>query len=262
MAGKALRSWATVSTCAAAMLLTTVGCATSSSSSTATVAHLPPPSFNGPTVAAPVAAPQPLAVAPAPSRQLTGSAAWQPRVAPRAWKWIVVHHSATPAGSAGEFDKMHKQTGWDELGYHFVIGNGAGSADGRIEVGPRWPRQKWGAHAKTTDNRYNDYGIGICLVGNFDMERPTPAQMASLAKLTAYLMKTYRIPADRIIGHGDTKATDCPGKFMSIAQVRRAANQALAQAGEPVESHGGEPALAPDAVAATAREELLTTGAD
>ena len=93
------------------------------------------------------------------------------------------------------FDKEHRAKGWDGVGYHFVIGNGTNTGDGQIEVAPRWPIQKWGAHAKTPDNRYNEYGIGICLVGNFDTARPTAKQMQSLEKLVAYLMQTYHIPA-------------------------------------------------------------------
>jgi hypothetical protein len=131
---------------------------------------------------------------------------------------------------------MHKAKGWDELGYHFVIGNGTDTSDGQTEVGPRWPKQKWGAHAKTPDNRFNKYGIGICLVGNFDNERPTKAQVQSLSHLVAYLMKTYKIPADRVIGHGDTKATDCPGKNVHIADIRKMAAQF---AGMPYTDEGG-----------------------
>src|SRR2546423_1565105 len=127
----------------------------------------------------------------------------------RSWKWIVIHHSATHSGGAATFDRMHREKGWDELGYHFVVGNGTDTRNGQIEVGPRWGKQKWGAHAKTADNRYNDFGIGICLVGNFDVDRPTDDQMKSLSKLVAYLMKTYHIPPDRVLGHGDTKPTDC-----------------------------------------------------
>ena len=132
------------------------------------------------------------------------------------------------------FDKMHRAKGWDELGYHFVIGNGTDTRDGQIEVGSRWPKQKWGAHAKTPDNRYNEYGIGICLVGNFDVSYPTHAQMVSVERLVAYLMKTYHIPADHVLGHGDTKATDCPGRHMSVATVRRTCTRMLADAGEQI----------------------------
>ncbi len=228
------------------------GCA-----SPAVMDSLPEPSFNGPVVAAPppppplpkftTPDPTPKAAPPVASGRMTGPLDWSPSAAARPWKWIVIHHSATHNGSAAAFDKMHKEKGWDELGYHFVIGNGTNSGNGQVEVGGRWRQQKWGAHAKTADNRYNDYGIGICLVGNFDIERPTPAQQQSLAKLVAFLEKTYRIPEVRVIGHGETKATECPGRFMNIAQVRNQARAMLVEAGE-----------APASVAVTAGGEMLT----
>ena len=61
------------------------------------------------------------------------------------WTWIIVHHSDSDYGSAAIIDKWHRERGFDELGYHFVIGNGTNSGDGQIEVGPRWTKQKWGA---------------------------------------------------------------------------------------------------------------------
>jgi N-acetyl-anhydromuramyl-L-alanine amidase AmpD len=160
---------------------------------------------------------------------------WLINVPANSWQYIVIHHSATPAGNAASFDRMHKAKGWDELGYHFVIGNGTGSGDGQIEVGPRWSKQKWGAHAKTADQRFNNYGIGICLVGNFDIERPTKAQMESVQRLVAYLMKTYRIPAVRVVAHSETKATDCPGRHMSVAEVRRAVSRLVEEDAVPEE---------------------------
>jgi N-acetylmuramoyl-L-alanine amidase len=221
--------------------------------------QLPGANFNGPLVQAPPAPPPqpvesqpkvqpkpaaPVTPQPKPTPQLTGIPRdWIPPVKANEWKWIVIHHSATPAGGAKAFDKMHKQKGWDELGYHFVIGNGTDTADGQIEVGPRWTKQKHGAHAKTPDNQFNEHGIGICLVGNFDTERPTRAQIAALAKLTAYLMKTYHVSPNNVMGHEDTgKATDCPGKFMDVAAIRRQAS-ALAGIDNPeglARTAGGE----------------------
>jgi hypothetical protein len=226
-------------------LLLLVGC----QASTGLVETLPAPNFNAPAIAAqprPIPAPPPVAVAPPRTTVarsgLGGERDWIPTAPTRQWKWIVIHHSATPSGSAAVFDKMHRAKGWDELGYHFVIGNGTDSGNGQIEVGSRWPKQKWGAHAKTPDNQYNDYGIGICLVGNFDIEQPTPQQMKSLARLVSYMMKTYHIPASRVIGHRDTKQTDCPGKNMDIATVRSLANQMLADAGEEIPQDEVQPA--------------------
>lgn len=218
--------------------LALVGC----KPSTPAVATLPPPSFDAPRMTAVARAAAPPAVAPrtmtsalpAPLKtytppKLAGNSGiprdWVPNVGARAWQWIVIHHSATTTGGAVAFDKMHRAKGWDELGYDFVIGNGTDTADGQIEVGPRWTKQKYGAHAKTPDNRFNEYGVGICLVGNFDVERPTPRQLQSVARLASYLMRTYRISSDRVLGHGDTKPTDCPGKYMNVAQVRRQAGQ-------------------------------------
>jgi len=140
------------------------------------------------------------------------TAAWRPAGPERPWRFVVIHHSATATGSAGEFDRMHRAKGWDELGYHFVIGNGTGSGDGEVEVGGRWPVQKHGAHTKVANHpEYNDLGIGICLVGNFDVTRPTEAQMQSLMRLVRFLRDRYDIPRGRMYGHGQLKATDCPG---------------------------------------------------
>ncbi|HXE51863.1 MAG TPA: peptidoglycan recognition family protein, partial [Tepidisphaeraceae bacterium] len=202
------------------------------------VDNLPEPNFGGPVFAekpAPSPALPPVAVAPhvrQPVRpepsQGSIPAAWIPRAQPNQWYWIVIHHSATPDGGAARFNKMHQAKGWDELGYHFVIGNGTDTRDGQIEVGPRWPKQKWGAHDKTPGNEYNLHGIGICLVGNFDVTHPTQAQIKSLERLVTYLMKTYHIPADHVLGHGETKPTDCPGRYMNVAMIRRACAQMVA----------------------------------
>jgi hypothetical protein len=227
------------------------------------VEQLPAANFNGPLVVAPPppppepVKPQPKVVFTAPARKpapvvASVPAEWNPSARSNGWRWIVIHHSATPAGGAKAFDKMHKAKGWDELGYHFVVGNGTDTGDGQVEVGPRWSKQKWGAHAKTSDNRFNRFGIGICLVGNFDNERPTKAQLQSLSKLVAYLMKSYNVPADRVIGHGETKATDCPGRNVHIADIRQMATAQLAAAGDAVPTTGEPP------VARAASGEMLS----
>ncbi len=212
------------------------------------IGKLPVPNLDGPVVHAPAA----IAVAsPATRPAVNANEAVASKARPKQgpmipqdwliqgpanrWQFIVIHHSATPAGNAGSFDRMHRQKGWDELGYHFVIGNGTGSSDGQIEVGPRWTKQKWGAHARTADQRFNNYGIGICLVGNFDIERPTSRQMESVARLVGYLSKTYRVPVGRVVAHSETKATECPGRYMSVNELRRAVGRLVEENDVPVE---------------------------
>ena len=147
---------------------------------------------------------------------------WAPTVPERPWRYIIIHHSATKRGSAADFDRMHRAKGWDELGYHFVIGNGFGSGDGQIEAGPRWRKQKHGAHSKVSGHpEYNDLGVGICLVGDFSAKKPTRAQMDSLASLVRFLMARYRLPSSRILGHGQLKSTDCPGRYFPYKELLR-----------------------------------------
>ena len=214
------------------------------------VGALPSPNFSGPLTPAPAPRlaqayvpkatntnqPQQSSATLRPPAKVAGNVPreWIPQVASRSWQSIVIHHSATPVGGASRFDRDHKDKGWDELGYDFVIGNGTDTSDGQIEVGPRWLKQKVGAHAKTPDNWYNEHGIGICLVGNFEGSRPSAAQMRSVAKLVAYMMRTYHISENQIVGHGNTKSTACPGRFLSVAEVQRMAGQMLAAQGGAV----------------------------
>lgn len=169
---------------------------------------------------------------PRPARLLTG--AWNPRsrrISPR-WTTIVIHHSATQRGSARTFDKFHRQKGWDELGYHFVIGNGTETRDGVIEVGPRWNLQKHGDHCKTPNNYYNEHGIGICLVGDFTRSGPTRKQLDSLDRLVRFLCHRCGIPTERVVTHHSINhKTVCPGRNFAIARLRRTVGSRAGVAG-------------------------------
>lgn len=129
----------------------------------------------------------------------------------RDWRYIVIHHSATERGNEATFDRVHRQErGWKGVGYDFVIGNGSGAPDGLIEVTFRWEKQITGAHAGV--DRYNRYGIGICLVGDFSTGHPTDRQMRSLVALVTYLQDRCHIPTTNVMLHRHVKDTECPGK--------------------------------------------------
>jgi N-acetyl-anhydromuramyl-L-alanine amidase AmpD len=71
-------------------------------------------------------------------------------------------------------------------------------------------------------NKYNQEGIGICLVGNFENTRPTPRQRQALKRLLASLQREYRISSRNIIGHNDVKtSTLCPGRHFSVEDFIR-----------------------------------------
>ncbi|MBI4577427.1 MAG: N-acetylmuramoyl-L-alanine amidase [Planctomycetes bacterium] len=148
------------------------------------------------------------------------SSLWTAPVA-HPWRYVVLHHSATASGDAATFDRWHREKGWGGLGYHFVIGNGQGAGDGELEVGYRWRGQLRGAHAKA--DRFNEYGIGICLVGNFQETDPTPAQLATTRRLVAALRGRYGIGASGVHGHRDVRegGTECPGRRFPMEEFQR-----------------------------------------
>ncbi len=140
-----------------------------------------------------------------------------PNKVDRPWRYIVLHHSASASGNYDQIDAEHRKIlGIDGCGYHFVIGNGTGSRDGQIEVSQRWINQKQGAHTRNARTHDADeYGIGICLVGNFDQQPPSSKQIAATKALIDYLNKRYNIGPQGLRTHAHMAATKtvCPGKF-------------------------------------------------
>lgn len=149
---------------------------------------------------------------------------FQPPKADRPWKFIVLHHSANPTGGYNTIDQEHrKRLGWQGCGYHFVIGNGTESPDGRIEVAQRWVNQKNGVHCrdgKTPD--VNEYGIGICLVGDLEKAPPTDRQVAAARALVAYLSDRYHVSPDHTETHAhlaSSNTTTCPGRLFPTEAI-------------------------------------------
>ena len=147
------------------------------------------------------------------SSNLKSPQSWRPSKGvkqQRKWKVIVLHHSATSQGSVESIHEAHLRRKWLGIGYHFVIGNGKGMPDGAIEPTFRWKQQMHGAHAGVKD--FNETGIGICVIGNFENGPPSAKQIQSMQTLVSWLKRTYKIPQEKIIGHKSVKATACPGK--------------------------------------------------
>jgi len=143
----------------------------------------------------------------------------------KGWKYIVVHHSATNAGSVNAFHKYHTKQGYGGIAYHFVIGNGNGMDDGEIQETFRWQQQISGTHVSVNAWDHNIFGIGICLVGNLEKSPPTNAQILALKTLIASLQSRHSINDKNIFGHkhvqyddasGRKEQTACPGRKMDL----------------------------------------------
>lgn len=118
---------------------------------------------------------------------------------------IFVHCSATkPSMNWGvrEVRQSHKERGFLDVGYHFII-----KRDGTVEAGRE--ESSIGSHAKG----YNHNSIGVCLIGGVnDRMKPeanfTPAQMAALRSLLVTLLAKYEGSVLR--AHHDVAPKACP----------------------------------------------------
>jgi hypothetical protein len=144
------------------------------------------------------------------------------------WKFIIVHNSGTRQGSAKAFDYYHRRVRRMQNGmaYHFVVGNGTSTGDGAIEIGERWRRQINGGHVHS--DYLNNISLGICLVGDFNRDQPTRAQLEATEELIKYLRERCGKADGRVMGVRPHKemnpprwATDCPGDAFPYAWFRR-----------------------------------------
>lgn len=129
---------------------------------------------------------------------------------------IIIHHTAVSREkNAAQFDavnRYHQSLGWGNIGYHFLI-----EPNGKVCAGRR--TDEVGAHCKEQSMNY--HSIGICLTGNFDIEKPTPPQIFALRDLLRRLCKEFNIRDCRIWFHTDfAHYKTCPGKNMDRGFVR------------------------------------------
>ena len=122
---------------------------------------------------------------------------------------VIVHCAATPEGKPFTVDdvrRWHRQQGWTDIGYHYVVG-----LRGELWLGRDVDIQ--GAHCAA--GGHNRGSIGVCYIGGVacDGKTPkdtrTPEQKATLLKLLMDLRKLY--PGMRIYGHHDfERGKACP----------------------------------------------------
>ena len=114
---------------------------------------------------------------------------------------IILHCTATPEGKDYSVDTIrswHKQRGFDDIGYHYVI-----HLDGSISNGR--PIAIAGAHALG----WNSNSIGISYIGGLDSsakkgkDTRTPAQKEAFKSLIAKLVLEYK-DIRILLGHRDT----------------------------------------------------------
>lgn len=119
---------------------------------------------------------------------------------------IIVHCSATREGrdyTVADITKWHKQRGFNDIGYHYVIYRDGSLHNGR-DV------NLVGAHC----TNHNAHSIGVCYIGGCKTDGTSPkdtrteAQKAALLSLLKDLRKKY--PFAKIYSHRDFANKACP----------------------------------------------------
>jgi N-acetyl-anhydromuramyl-L-alanine amidase AmpD len=154
-------------------------------------------------------------------------------------QWITIHHAGELwTGQRDPADYVRamqawgqKEKHWPDLPYHFLI-----APDGRIFEGR--PVE----YEPDSNTNYAVNGnIGVELMGNFEVQRPSPQQLQSCVKLVAWLAQEYKIPADHIRGHRDAAQgqTECPGKdfyrYLADSTFRRWVEATLRGEAPPIQ---------------------------
>ena len=131
---------------------------------------------------------------------------------------IVLHCSATKDSgtvSWGAIRDYHMNKGWSDIGYHYgieLIGDAYEILMGRMA-------NRQGAHCRAAG--MNKVAIGVCCIGNFDLQAPTPNQLSKCLQLVTYLMDTFNIPKDNVIGHHEVESRKtCPGTQFDVEKFR------------------------------------------
>jgi hypothetical protein len=135
---------------------------------------------------------------------------------------LTIHHAGTEVNYHQESAQVlqdlhtialaHHARRYGDIGYHFIVDYG-----GRIWEGRSLAYE--GAHVSGA----NQANIGIMLLGNFERQRPSLAQLASMEQLTNLLQEHFGIRSSRVYGHCDLGATLCPGQrlYPFVKELRR-----------------------------------------
>ncbi len=131
---------------------------------------------------------------------------------------ITVHHDGMPpvriasmAAAATRIEQIrrgHRRNGWADIGYHYIV-----DPQGRVWEGR--PITLQGAHVKNQ----NPHNLGVLVLGNFEIQRPTSAATASVERFLVEQMHRYRVPLSKVHTHRELAATACPGRNLQRVMV-------------------------------------------
>lgn len=141
---------------------------------------------------------------------------------------ITVHHDGLPPVNLRSRREIaerielirgsHVDRGWGDIGYHYIV-----DPLGRVWQGR--PTHFQGAHVRD----HNERNLGVLALGNFERQRPTRAQVRTVARFVAEQMRRHRVPLVQVHTHRELTSTLCPGRHMQRAMNRLRSRGELAR---------------------------------
>ncbi len=139
------------------------------------------------------------------------------------WQYIEIHQSGRARGNARSLAEFGRQKGLGELAYHFVITNGSGGPDGRIQVSQQWTQQKdarWRGLSRGATSAGST--IRICLIGDFGQGPPGRVQLSQLEALLRSLQQRCQIPTQNIFLAGSASGPAGQWRLFPLDKLRQA----------------------------------------
>ena len=118
------------------------------------------------------------------------------------WKAVWFSDRNTTAQRIDHIRRYHvDDRGWGDIGYHYILDRAGRIWEGR-------PIQYQGAHVSNN----NEHNIGVLVLGNFEKQSPSSAQLKTLYRTTQGLASQYRVKRAMVLSHQEINPTTCPGK--------------------------------------------------
>lgn len=134
--------------------------------------------------------------------------------ADRPYSKITLHHDGMPdpfystdrGAASARVERIraaHRNRGFGDIGYHYLV-----DPAGRVWAGRDLSWQ--GAHVANQ----NPGNLGICVMGNYQIQQPNQAQLEAVERFVAAQMSQHRIRLADVKTHQERAPTECPGRSL------------------------------------------------
>ncbi len=134
---------------------------------------------------------------------------------------LVIHHSKTKDGKTVSWSAIRRyhmtspRLRWSDVGYHW----GVELVYDRYEILLGRLSNVQGAHCRA--GGMNRVSLGLCVIGDFDKDRPSQEQFDLAANVSSWICQVLWIPVENVKGHREhDSGKTCPGLLFDMDAFR------------------------------------------